>query len=416
MAGRPQPVSSRVTPFRIDVPDAVLADLAVRLDRTRLADEVDDGDWNRGMHRGYLASLLRYWRHQFDWRAQEAALNRLPHGRVELDGLGVHVIQVRGRGPNPLPLILTHGYPDSFIRFLNLIPRLTDPAAHGGDAADAFDVVVPSLPGYGFSDRPKKSGTTFRIGELWHTLMTDVLGYRRYGAHGGDWGSTVTEQLARSHAGAVVGIHLTDVPFWHQFQKPSDPSAAEQAYFADTEAWIKEDGAYALIQGTRPQTLAPALNDSPAGLAAWIVEKFQRVERLRRRRRAPLQQGLAADQRDDLLGRRQHRLGVPAVLRLHVRGRAALDRRGRQAMGRIVGRAGGVRDVPQGHLPSAAGVGRALLQRPALDRDAARRTLRRPRGARPPRRRPADVLPPAALRRGHDLSEVTRWLPSARRS
>ncbi len=276
MAGRPQPVSSRVTPFRIDVPDAVLADLAVRLDRTRLADEVDDGDWNRGMHRGYLASLLRYWRHQFDWRAQEAALNRLPHGRVELDGLGVHVIQVRGRGPNPLPLILTHGYPDSFIRFLNLIPRLTDPAAHGGDAADAFDVVVPSLPGYGFSDRPKKSGTTFRIGELWHTLMTDVLGYRRYGAHGGDWGSTVTEQLARSHAGAVVGIHLTDVPFWHQFQKPSDPSAAEQAYFADTEAWIKDDGAYALIQGTRPSSLAPALNDSPAGLAAWIVEKFQR--------------------------------------------------------------------------------------------------------------------------------------------
>jgi pimeloyl-ACP methyl ester carboxylesterase len=276
MAAIPRRASSRVTPFHIDVPDAVLADLAVRLDRTRLAAEVDDGAWTRGTHRGYLASLVRYWRDEFDWRAQEAVLNRLPHGRVEIDGLGIHIVHVRGRGPNPLPLILTHGYPDSFIRFLDLLPRLTDPAAHGGDAADAFDVVVPSLPGYGFSDPPKKAGTTFRIGELWHTLMTDVLGYRRYGAHGGDWGSTVTEQLARSHAGAVVGVHLTDVPFWHQFQKPSDPSAAEQAFFAETEAWLKEEGAYALIQGTRPSSLAPALNDSPAGLAAWIVEKFQR--------------------------------------------------------------------------------------------------------------------------------------------
>ena len=191
-----------VTPFHIDVPDGILADLAVRLDRTRLADEVDAGDWSRGTHRGYLASLVHYWRHEFDWRAQEAALNELPHRRVDIDGLGIHFVHVRGRGPDPLPLLLTHGYPDSFVRFLNLIPRLTDPAAHGGDAADAFDVVVPSLPGYGFSDRPTTTGATFRIGEIWHTLMTDALGYQRYGAHGGDWGSTVTEQLARSHAGA----------------------------------------------------------------------------------------------------------------------------------------------------------------------------------------------------------------------
>jgi pimeloyl-ACP methyl ester carboxylesterase len=269
-------VSTRVTPFRIDTPDAILADLAVRLDRTRLAGEVDAGDWARGTHRGYLATLVRYWRHEFDWRAREAELNELPHGRVDIDGLGIHFIHVRGRGPAPLPLLLTHGYPDSFVRFLDLIPRLTDPAAHGADEGDAFDVVVPSLPGYGFSDRPTTTGTTFRIGELWHRLMTDALGYERYGAHGGDWGSTVTEQLARSHAGAVVGIHLTDVPFWHQFQKPSDLSAAERAWFADSEKWVQQEGAYALIQGTRPSSLAPALNDSPAGLAAWIVEKFQR--------------------------------------------------------------------------------------------------------------------------------------------
>ncbi len=269
-------VSPRVTPYRINVPDPILADLAVRLDRTRLPDEVDEGDWSRGTHRGYLATLLRYWRDEYDWRQQEAVLNQLPQGRVDIDGLGIHVVHVRGRGQDPLPLLLTHGYPDSFVRFLDLIPRLTDPAAHGGDAADAFDVVVPSLPGYGFSDRPTKTGTTFRIGEMWHSLMTEVLGYERYGAHGGDWGSTVTEQIARSHAAAVVGIHLTDVPFWHQFQKPTDPSPAERAYFESTDAWVQKEGAYALIQGTRPSSLAPALNDSPAGLAAWIVEKFQR--------------------------------------------------------------------------------------------------------------------------------------------
>jgi pimeloyl-ACP methyl ester carboxylesterase len=268
MTVSPRRVSRRITPFRIDVPDATLADLAGRLDRTRLAEEVDAGDWERGTHRGYLASLVHYWRHEYDWRAQEGALNRLPHGRVDIDGLGIHVVRVRGRGLDPLPLLLTHGYPDSFVRFLDLIPLLTDPAAHGGDAADAFDVVVPSLPGYGFSDRPTRTGTTFRIGEMWHRLMTEALGYERYGAHGGDWG--------RSHAASVVGIHLTDVPFWHGFQKPSDPSPGERAYFETTDAWVQKEGAYALIQGTRPSSLAPALNDSPAGLAAWIVEKFQR--------------------------------------------------------------------------------------------------------------------------------------------
>ena len=154
-----------VTPFRIDVPDAILADSVARLDRTRLADEVDAGDWARGTHRSYLASLVHYWRHEFDWRAQEAKLNELPHRRVHIDGVGIHFIHERGRGPAPLPMVLTHGYPDSFVRFLDLIPLLTDPAAHGGDAADAFDVVVPSLPGYGFSDRPTTTGPTFRIGD-----------------------------------------------------------------------------------------------------------------------------------------------------------------------------------------------------------------------------------------------------------
>jgi microsomal epoxide hydrolase len=175
-----------------------------------------------------------------------------------------------------LPIVLTHGFPDSFLRFLRLIPLLTDPEAHGGDPRDAFDVVVPSLPGYAFSDRPDKAGNLFNIGNLWHQLMTRELGYEQFGAHGGDWGSTVTEHLARSHAASVVGVHLTDVPFWHAFQKPGDSSPAEQEFLGTNERHQMQEGAYAMIQGTRPETLAHSLNDSPAGLAAWIVEKFER--------------------------------------------------------------------------------------------------------------------------------------------
>jgi pimeloyl-ACP methyl ester carboxylesterase len=152
---------------------------------------------------------------------------------------------------------------------------LTDPAAHGGDAADSFDIIVPSLPGYGFSDKPREPGVLFRVGDLWASLMTEQLGYRRFGTHGGDWGSTVTEHLARSHATSVVGIHLTDVPFLHLFEKPSGLTHREQQFVDSAEKWQKREGAYALIQGTKPQTLAYGLNDSPAGLAAWIVEKFR---------------------------------------------------------------------------------------------------------------------------------------------
>jgi microsomal epoxide hydrolase len=261
-------------PYRIDVPQAELDDLRDRLLRTRWIDPVDDG-WAHGANLQYLRTLTSYWARRFDWREQEAALNKLPQFRAIVDGVGIHFIHVRGVGPRPMPIVLTHGFPDSFVRFLKVVPLLADPAAHGGDPADAFDVVVPSLPGYAFSD-PPAAGTTFGIGDLWHGLMTRVLGYARFGAHGGDWGSTVTEQIARSHAGSVAGIHLTDVPFWHAFRKPPDASAAEQAFLERNEAWIRQEGAYALIQGTRPLSLAPGLGDSPAGLAAWMVEKFQR--------------------------------------------------------------------------------------------------------------------------------------------
>jgi pimeloyl-ACP methyl ester carboxylesterase len=262
--------------FDIRVSEEALVDLHDRLLRTRWAQTVEDDGWTGGLQHSYMRSLIEYWRDTFDWREQEATINRFTHFRADVDGCDLHFIHERARTDGALPLVLTHGFPDSFLRFSKVIPMLTDPAAHGGDAADAFDVVVPSLPGFAFSAAPADTGATFRIGDLWHALMTRTLGYERFGAHGGDWGSTVTEHLARSHAASVVGIHLTDVPFWHQFKKPSDPSRAEAAFFARTDAWVPKDGAYALIQGSRPYTLAAALNDSPAGLAAWIVDKFYR--------------------------------------------------------------------------------------------------------------------------------------------
>lgn len=258
-----------IQPFEVHVPDAILEDVRQRLVDARHVDATDD---NGGLSR----RLADYWRTGFDWRAAEARINRFAQFRAPVGGLHIHFLHERGTGPRPLPLILTHGFPDSFLRFLKLIPLLTDPAAHGGDAADAFDVVVPSLPGYGFSDKPDRPGLTFHIGELWHELMTRVLGYDRFGAHGGDWGSTVTEHLARSHKRSVIGIHLTDIPFWHMFQKPADASPAEQRFLAENQRWMQREGGYALVQGSRPQTLAQALNDSPIGLAAWLVEKFER--------------------------------------------------------------------------------------------------------------------------------------------
>jgi pimeloyl-ACP methyl ester carboxylesterase len=217
--------------------------------------------------------LIDYWRVTYDWQKHEDALNQFAHFKSEVAGIGIHFIHERAKGPNPFPLLLTHGYPDSFYRFAKIIPMLTDPVSFGGQPDDAFDVVVPDLPGFRFSDKPAKNEMLFQAPDLWAHLMTDVLGYERYGAHGGDWGSTVTEHLARRHADSVAAIHLTDVPFGHIFRKPDDPSPAEKKFFKHNEEWIQKEGAYALIQSTKPQSLAPGLNDSPAGLAAWIIEK-----------------------------------------------------------------------------------------------------------------------------------------------
>jgi pimeloyl-ACP methyl ester carboxylesterase len=260
-------------PFRIAVDEHVIADLKARLERTRwpASPEGLATTWEAGTSHAYLRELVDYWRTTFDWRARERELARFAHHTISLGAGTVHFIHAAGRGPAPLPLVLTHGFPDSFARFLKLIPLLVEPP----DPRDAFDVVVPSLPGFAFSSAPDANSDLFHVADRWHDLMT-ALGYQRYGAHGGDWGSTVTEHLARSHHDAVVGIHLTDVPFWHALRRPDATTHAERTYLDAIDEFQKSEGAYAMIQGSRPQSLSVALDDSPAGLAAWLVQFFER--------------------------------------------------------------------------------------------------------------------------------------------
>jgi microsomal epoxide hydrolase len=265
------------TPFRIAVPDTTLEDLQRRLAMTRWPDSVEGAGWEYGTDLAYLKELVEYWRTSFDWRAQERALNAFAQFRAEIDGFGLHFIYERGKGPAPLPILLSHGWPDSIARMQKLIPRLTDPAAHGGDPRDSFDVIVPSLPGFGFSDRPSTRGFGVgRIATLFSKLMHDELGYERYAAHGGDWGSAITRELAVRAPAQLIGIHLTDIPYWRLPPIPaSERDAAIDEYFEASRHWGRTEGAYAAIQGTKPQSLGVGLNDSPAGLAAWIIEKFR---------------------------------------------------------------------------------------------------------------------------------------------
>jgi pimeloyl-ACP methyl ester carboxylesterase len=267
-----------IQPFKIEIPSATLDDLQERLKRTRWTDEVSDAGWDYGTNLAYLKELVSYWQSEFDWRAREKALNQFSHFRTDVDGFNLHFIHERGTGENPLPIILTHGWPDSFIRMLKIIPLLTHPENYGGERQDSFDVIVPSLPGFGFSDKPRERGfNVVSVANLFARLMTEELGYDNFAAHGGDWGSSVTEQLALNHADSVIGIHLTDVPFWHLLtMPPKDLSEAERKYLETGKKWQMEEGGYAIIQSTRPQTLAQGLNDSPAGLASWIVEKFRK--------------------------------------------------------------------------------------------------------------------------------------------
>lgn len=264
--------------FSIHVPDGTLEDLKRRLDATRWPHEIENAGWDYGSNLAYIRSLAEYWRNGYNWRQQEAALNQLPQFQVEVDGLKIHFVHVRGKGSAPLPLIITHGWPGSFVEMVKIIPLLTDPAAHGGRAEDAFDVVVPSLPGYGFSDKPRERGMNQnRIAALWVKLMEE-LGYKRFGAQGGDWGALISMMLGLDHAERMIGIHLNYIAgrflLGGTLNQPQDDKVAS-AYLMEIRGWWESEGGYSHIQATKPQTLGFGLNDSPVGLAAWIMEKFR---------------------------------------------------------------------------------------------------------------------------------------------
>ena len=263
-------------PFTLHVADAQIADLRDRLARTRFPDQAPDAPWAYGTDLAYLRELVAYWHERFDWRAQEARLNALPQFKLRLHGIELHLLQVPGRGPKPLPLLLSHGWPGSVFEFLELIPRLTDPARFGGDPADAFTVIAPSLPGYGLSFTPGQPRFSVeQIADCFAELMTGVLGHARFAAQGGDWGAFITSRLGAAHADKLVGIHLNLLALRRDPKMLVGPTP-EEARFADELAhWLKEETGYQAIQGTRPQTLAFGLSDSPAGLAAWIAEKFR---------------------------------------------------------------------------------------------------------------------------------------------
>jgi microsomal epoxide hydrolase len=223
-----------------------------------------------------MRRLVEYWRDDFDWRAQEARLNAFAQYKVRLREIDLHFLHIEGKGPDPCPILLSHGWPGSIFEFLELIPMLTDPSRFGGDPSDSFTVVAPSLPGYGLSFSPDQPRFGVEeIADCFASLMTDVLGYKRFGAQGGDWGSFITSRLAYSYVDRLIGIHLNMMPLRRDPRMVTDPTPEERKYLEELATWLKDETGYQWIQGTRPQTLAFALADSPAGLAAWIIEKFR---------------------------------------------------------------------------------------------------------------------------------------------
>jgi pimeloyl-ACP methyl ester carboxylesterase len=274
MTPSPSPTSAPVRPFTVSVDDSEIEDLKQRLARTRWPDPETVGDWSQGVRAANARSLVDYWQHRYDWRRFESELNRFPQYLTEIDGLDIHFIHVKSRNPGAMPLILTHGWPGSIVEFLKLIGPLTDPVAFGGDAADSFDVVIPSLPGFGFSQKPTETGwTVSRIAGAWVELMKR-LGYRRWAAQGGDWGAVVTTELGAVQPEGLLGIHLnTQYAFPARMPETLTP---EQRHAAETLAlYTGELGGSNHLQGTKPQTVGFALADSPAGQAAWIYDKFQ---------------------------------------------------------------------------------------------------------------------------------------------
>ncbi|HZP45998.1 MAG TPA: epoxide hydrolase [Candidatus Binataceae bacterium] len=264
--------------FTIAVPDAALDDLRERLKRTRFPRDFGNPHWEYGAQTDYIRELVEYWRTQYDWRAHERAMNSFSHYRTTIDDIPIHFIHEPGKGPRPMPLILSHGWPWTFWDLHKVIRPLADPAAFGGDPNDAFDVVVPSLPGYGFSTPLNKTGINYwTTADLWVKLMQDVLGYRKFAAEGGDWGAIISAQLGHKYADRVIGIHvhlLVSLGFFTGGgPTPEDYGPGEEGWLQRNRDFLELESGYMREQSTKPQTIAHAINDSPAGLAAWIVEK-----------------------------------------------------------------------------------------------------------------------------------------------
>ena len=259
-------------PFAIDVPQATLDDLQQRLATTRWPEPIPGAGWDYGANVEYMRELCTYWRDSYDWRLHEGHLNRFPGFLCEVDGLDLHYWHVKGKGPNPFPLILVHGWPGSIFEFYNLVGRLTDPGAHGGDPADAFDVVIPALPGYGFGGTPKERGWgPSRTAAAFDTLMVHELGYDRYGTQGGDWGGIITARMGAAHPEHIAGVHLN----FAIGQPPADITEAEKPFAEAAAAFQRDETGYSLTHSTKPMSLAIAQANSPEGMAAWIVEKFR---------------------------------------------------------------------------------------------------------------------------------------------
>lgn len=263
-------------PFRIYATNAELNDLAARLRTTRWPDRETVPGWEQGTPTEYLEDICRYWAEDYDWRAREAMLNRLDQYRAGVDGVGLHFVHVRSPHPDAMPLLLSHGWPGSIVEFAKVIPMLTDPVSHGGTADDAFHVVAPSLPGFGFSDKPMAAGTGIgRIAELFDRLMQG-LGYGAYVAQGGDWGSAITTMIGAQDRGACLAIHVNMPIARPTATDLKDPDPAAQAGASALSAYQQVDSGYSKQQSTRPQSVSYGLSDSPAGQAGWILEKFWR--------------------------------------------------------------------------------------------------------------------------------------------
>lgn len=272
-----------IHPFRVDVPDAALVDLRQRVLATRWPDKETVDDESQGAQLAKLQALVRYWGTDYDWRKVEARLNALPQFVTQIDGLDIHFIHVKSRHPNALPLLITHGWPGSILEQIKIIAPLTDPTAHGGKAEDAFDVIIPSMPGYGFSERPTTTGWgPDRMGRAFDVLMKR-LGYTRYVAQGGDWGSVISDVMGRQAPSGLLGIHVNmpaTVPadlakaIAAGEAAPAGLSAKEQAAFDSLSAFFTKNAGYGVMMVTRPQTVGYALSDSPVGLAAWMYDKF----------------------------------------------------------------------------------------------------------------------------------------------